>query len=96
VCLFRPEAPSLGNVDQLHLKRNTLMARLEADGIATRPGTHAPVLLGYYRNRYALDREAFPAAVLAEQLSLSLPIYPQMTDDEIDVVCAAIAKAVHG
>jgi perosamine synthetase len=94
VCLFRPEPPNASNVARLHRRRNRVMARLAADGIATRPGTHAPVLLEYYRNRYKIDREDFAAAVIAEQLSISLPIYPQMTDDEVDFVCSAIARGI--
>jgi dTDP-4-amino-4,6-dideoxygalactose transaminase len=93
VCLFAPEPPSLENVDHLHERRTALMAAMEARGIATRPGTHAPVLLDYYRNRYALDRSAFANAVLADRLSLSLPIYPQMTDAEIDLVCASLGAS---
>src|SRR5260370_20649687 len=41
VCLFRPEEPTLANVEDLHRRRNELMDSLEAAGIATRPGTHA-------------------------------------------------------
>ncbi|HIO79907.1 TPA: hypothetical protein EYG59_15130 [Candidatus Poribacteria bacterium] len=36
VTLFRPEEPSLKNVDRLHDQRNDIMADLEAKGIATR------------------------------------------------------------
>ena len=50
VCLFRPEEPTLSNAERLHRQRNELMMRLEAKGIATRQGTHAPVVLSYYYN----------------------------------------------
>ena len=82
VCMFRPEEPTLANVDRLHRKRNELMAGLEAEGIATRPGTHAPVVLGYYADKYNLRPEQFPNAYLADRLGLALPLYPQMTDAE--------------
>lgn len=87
VCLFRPEEPTLENVDRLHQARNRLMARLEMKKIATRQGTHAPVILGYYTGRYGLRPEQFPNAYLADRLSLALPLYPQMTDAEQDYVC---------
>lgn len=93
VCLFRPEAPTLANVDRLHEQRNALMARLEARGVATRQGTHAPVIQEYYRAKYGLRPAAFPKAYLADRLSLSLPLYPQMTDDEIDFVVVELAAA---
>lgn len=82
VCLFQPEPPSLARVDRLHAWRNRVMARLESRGIATRPGTHAPVLQGYYRRKYGCAPEAYPHAVLADRLSITLPLYPGMTPDE--------------
>jgi dTDP-4-amino-4,6-dideoxygalactose transaminase len=82
VCLFAPETPADVNVETLEARRNELMARLDERGIATRQGTHAPVLRSVYRRRFAIDPNAFPNAVLAEKLSLALPLYPQMTDDE--------------
>ena len=92
VALFRPEAPSLASVDALHERRNRLMAALEAEGIATRQGTHAPILQRFYRDRYGLRREDFPQSVLGDRLSLSLPLYPQMTDAEQDRVVEALLR----
>lgn len=92
VCLFAPEEPSIANVDALEKRRNLLMARLEERGIATRQGTHAPVLRAYYREKYGVDATAFPNAVLAEKLSLALPLYPQMTNEEQDRVVDALRE----
>jgi perosamine synthetase len=86
VCLFQPERPTLQNVERLHSLRNELMDRLEAAGIATRPGTHAVHLLGYYRRKYRLAPADFPNSYLADRLTLTLPLYPQMTDEEQDYV----------
>lgn len=93
VCLFRPEEPTLDNVHRLHEQRNALMADLERRGIATRQGTHSPILAGYYSRRYALSAADFPNSVLADRLSLTLPLYPQMTDAEQDVVVEALHAA---
>jgi perosamine synthetase len=93
VTLFRPEEPGLANVERLHERRNRVMAALDARGIATRPGTHAPVLQGYYREKYGLAPEAFPNALLAEKLSLALPLYPQLTDEEQELVVTELARA---
>jgi dTDP-4-amino-4,6-dideoxygalactose transaminase len=93
VCLFRPEEPTLANVDALHGRRNALMQTLEERGIATRQGTHAPVLLDAYRDRYGLRREEFPNAVIADRLSLALPLYPQMTDVDQDRVVDELLAA---
>ncbi len=82
VCLFAPEGPSIKNVERLNRRRNALMDRLEAEGIATRPGTHAVHMLTYYREKYGLKPEDFPNAYLADQLTLTLPLYAEMTEEE--------------
>ena len=93
VCLFAPEEPSLECMDDLHARRNRLMANLEAKGIATRQGTHAAVLLGVYAGKYGLRPEQFPNAALGDRLTISLPLYPQMTDDEQDRVVDELLRA---
>ena len=94
VCLFRPDAPSMANVAKLHARRNALMAALEAQGIATRQGTHAPVIQDFYAKKYGIKPADYPNAYLADRLSLSLPLYPQMTDAEIDTVVTALVSGI--
>jgi dTDP-4-amino-4,6-dideoxygalactose transaminase len=92
VCLFQPEEPSLRTMAQLHQRRNDLMAQLEARGNATRQGTHAPVTQGYYVDKYGFRPDQFPNACLAEQLSLALPLYAQMTVAEQERVVAELKR----
>jgi perosamine synthetase len=93
VTVFAPETPSIANVDALHERRNRLMASLDATGIATRQGSHAAVLQTFYAQKYGIRREQFPNATLADRVSLSLPLYPQMTDGEQDVVVSSLLEA---
>jgi dTDP-4-amino-4,6-dideoxygalactose transaminase len=79
-------------VERLSRWRNELMLRLEAKGIATRQGTHAPVIVGYYAQKYGLRPEQFPRAYLADRLSLTLPLYAQMTDAEQGLVCHSLQE----
>lgn len=95
VCLFHPVEASLENLEGLRTRRNTLMAALEDDGISTRQGTHAAALQGYYIEKYGLTRYDFPNAALAEALSLTLPLFPQLTDAEQARVCETLV-AHHG
>jgi perosamine synthetase len=71
-------------------RRNDVMAALAAQEIQTRPGTHAVHRLGYYKNKYSLRPEQFPNAALAEDTTISLPVFPNMTEDDqhkvIDVI----------
>jgi len=93
VCLFRPEAPTLNNVDVLHRRRNELMMSLEGEGISTRQGTHAPVIQGYYAEKYQLRPEQFPNAFMADRLSLALPLFAQLTESEQGLVNERLRQA---
>jgi perosamine synthetase len=93
VCLFRPDDPAPENVDRLHRARNDLMRELERAGIQTRQGTHAPILTAFYARKYGLRPEQFPNAYAADRLSLALPLYPQMTEDEQATVFTELSRA---
>lgn len=85
-CLFQPELLGLRNVEAVNHHRNQLMDQLQNKGISTRPATHAVHLLSYYRGKYDLKPADYPNAFLADQYSLSLPLYNGMTEKEQDYV----------
>jgi dTDP-4-amino-4,6-dideoxygalactose transaminase len=93
VCLFGPEEPVPENVERMHRARNELMRELERAGIQTRQGTHAPVLTAYYAEKYGLRPEQFPNAYAADRLSLALPLFPQLTEDDQSTVAAELERA---
>ena len=95
VCLYGAE-PSFSEMERLHSERNALMLRMEQRGIATRQGTHAPVATGFYSQKYRLRQKDFPAAVMAERLSIALPLYPGMSDDDQDLVVDELITAREG
>ena len=90
VALFRPVEPSLRNVDKLTNRRNELMKQLSERGIATRQGTHAPAHLEYYVSKYKIRPEDFPNAYIADRLTVALPIFPGMSEAELDYVATNI------
>ena len=69
------------------------MDRLELNGIATRQGTHATHMLGVYRDKYGYEPEDLPGAYACDQLSIAIPLYVGMTEEEQDIVLAEIIKA---
>jgi len=93
VTLFAPDPPTIENVENLHERRNRLMSRLEERGIATRPGTHAAAMQGYYATKYGVDRSDFPRAYIAERLSLALPLFPQMDRSDLEYVAECLVEA---
>ncbi len=98
VCIFSDgenlSELSIKNINKLHLKRNNFMKKLEEMKIATRQGTHAIHGLGYYRNKYKLRNEDFLMSYAAEKLSVSLPLYPGMKDQEFDYIVTNIKDAL--
>jgi len=86
VCLFKPEVPTLENWERLHRIRNEIMLSLEEKGIITRQGTHAVAHLDYYSNKYGIERSDYPNAFLAEMLSITLPLYAQIEEEDIKKV----------
>ena len=48
----------------------------------------------YYRDRYGYHRDDFPVAAAEFDRLVSLPIYPRMTDADVDDVCAAVVDVV--
>ena len=72
------------------MSRNAMMGRLHAAGVATRPGTHAVHMLGYYRERYGFPAKTFPAARACDRNSLALPLHNAMGDEDYLSVVDAI------
>lgn len=62
--------------------RNEIMDLLQGAGISTRPGTHAVHMLGYYRERFGLKPEDFPAARDGDQHSMAIPLHNRMSKDD--------------
>jgi dTDP-4-amino-4,6-dideoxygalactose transaminase len=77
-------------------RRNDIMRQLAEQQIATRPGTHAVHRLGYYANKYGYKSDIFPNAVLCEDTTITLPLFPGMTDGDqdrvVDALCAAVRR----
>jgi dTDP-4-amino-4,6-dideoxygalactose transaminase len=73
--------------------RASLQARLRAAGIGT--GIHYPSpvhLQPAYRERIATGPSGCRASEIAAQQVLSLPIYPELTDGQVEQVCEALRR----
>lgn len=96
VCLFTGgediRSLSIEKINKLNQKRNQLMGALESKGVSTRQGTHAVHTLGYYRNKYGFKEEDFLNSYAADRLSIALPLFVQMTEEDVDYVVENIIK----
>jgi perosamine synthetase len=70
--------------------RNDIMQRLEQQGVATRPGTHAVHMLGYYKNRFGLDGADFPGARDCANQTMAIPLHNRMSAEDYDYVVACM------
>jgi dTDP-4-amino-4,6-dideoxygalactose transaminase len=92
VCIYAPQEPTTANAPALRSGRDRLMSALEREGIATRPGTHAPVETALYRDRYGLRSGQFPGALLAESVSIALPLFAGLSEAERERVVEAVRR----
>ncbi|WP_422403245.1 DegT/DnrJ/EryC1/StrS family aminotransferase [Pseudomonas sp. GZD-209] len=74
------------------MPRNEMMEILQAKGIATRPGTHAVHMLAYYRDRFDLKPEDFPAARDCNDHSMAIPLHNRMVAEDYAYVVEAIRQ----
>ena len=93
VCLFAPEEPTATNLERLNDLRNEILMIAEELGVSTRQGTHAVHGLGWYRKNFGYQPSDLPKAWMAEHLTMTLPLYPQMTDLEQDYVIEVLQTA---
>jgi dTDP-4-amino-4,6-dideoxygalactose transaminase len=70
--------------------RNEIMERLHADGVSTRPGTHAVHALGYYRQRYATRPDQCPVAWDCDRRTMAIPLHNRMSEDDYRYVVQRI------
>ncbi|MEE9215233.1 MAG: DegT/DnrJ/EryC1/StrS aminotransferase family protein [Thermodesulfobacteriota bacterium] len=90
ICIYKANDTELKNegridwdqISEWNKERNHLMAALEHSGISVRQGTHAVHTLGYYKSKYGLKDHDYPMSYIADQLSITLPLYFGMTEQE--------------
>lgn len=70
--------------------RNRLMEQLQAMGIATRPGTHAVHMLGYYAQRYGFKPTDYPGAMQCNNQTMAIPLHNRMSQEDYQYVAAAL------
>jgi dTDP-4-amino-4,6-dideoxygalactose transaminase len=93
-CLFQPELCEKGKIREANRLRNKWMDWLQQSGISTRPATHAVHMLSYYRDKYSLKPSDFPKASVANDCSISLPLFNGMSREEQNYVIEQVQKAV--
>jgi len=74
------------NLDRLTIGRAEVIERLKQQGIGTSVHFIPLHMHPYYRDSYGYSAEALPVATAEYQRSISLPIYPGMSPDQVTYV----------
>jgi perosamine synthetase len=101
--LFLPDEPKNGNhgwqsyviklsQESAPAPRNKIMEKLQEQGIATRPGTHAVHMLGLYKEKFDLHPNDFPNARDCNNNAMAIPLHNRMTQEDYDYVVEAFHK----
>ncbi len=75
-------------------RRDAVLASLQGQGIGVAVNYRAVHLLTYYRRTFGYAPGAYPNAERIGDSTISLPLYPTMSDEEVAAVIAAVRRAV--
>jgi dTDP-4-amino-4,6-dideoxygalactose transaminase len=86
--------PILVDIDRLTLDRNGFIDALQARNIGSGIHYTALHLQGYYRERFGFRRGDLPEAEYVSDRTVSLPLSPAMTEQDVDDVIEAVAEII--
>jgi len=81
-------------LERLRIDRNHFIEALKKENIGTSVHFIPLHLHPYYRNAFGYRPEDFPVASAAFHRIVSLPIYPKMTDADVDRVIGAVRTII--
>ena len=93
-CIYYFKEANLKNIKSTNFKRNKFMEGLQDQGVSTRPATHAVHMLSYYKNKYNLKPKDFINAYIADQCSISFPLFNGLTSLEQNFVIETINNQI--
>lgn len=82
------------SLERLTITRDAFIQALKDANIGTSVHFIPLHLHPFYRDTYHLLAEDFPAALHTYQRAISLPIYPGMTDEDVEDVIAAVEQLI--
>jgi perosamine synthetase len=81
-------------LERLRIDRAQFIAELRERGVSTSVHWMPLHMHPYYRNTYGFAPEDLPTAAALYPQIITLPLYPDMTDDNVRQVCDAIKRIV--
>lgn len=75
-------------------RRDEVLASIQARGVGVAVNYRPVHLTSYYRERFGFRRGMFPAAESIGDRTITIPLWPAMTDAQVDEVIEAVRGAV--
>ncbi|MFJ4224644.1 DegT/DnrJ/EryC1/StrS family aminotransferase [Microbacterium sp. NPDC089695] len=76
------------------IDRDGVIRRMREHDVETTLGTYGMHLQPVFVERFGSQEAALPAATAAHRQALTLPLYPQLTDGDLDTVAEALTASV--
>jgi dTDP-4-amino-4,6-dideoxygalactose transaminase len=86
--------PVVIRTEELGVDRDTLMRAIQAENIGIGVHYRAVHLQPFYADTFGTTRGMFPHAEYYSDRTLSLPLFPKMTDQDVDDVVGAVRKVI--
>jgi UDP-4-amino-4-deoxy-L-arabinose-oxoglutarate aminotransferase len=75
-------------------RRDEILGKLQDKGIGVAVNYRAIHLLSYYRQTFDYQRGMFPIAEKIGDSTISLPLYPKLTDEEVEYVIKVVKEVI--
>jgi dTDP-4-amino-4,6-dideoxygalactose transaminase len=79
---------------RLHISRDDLLNRIAAEGIGVGVHFRSLTVQKFYREKYGFKPGDYPVAEKVSDQVLSLPLYPAMTEGDVERVIRAVRKVI--
>jgi dTDP-4-amino-4,6-dideoxygalactose transaminase len=73
-------------------RRDEFLSKIQSEGIGVAVNFRAIHLLTYYRENLGFKPGDFPVAESIGDRTITLPLYPKLTDEEVDYIIGAVIK----
>lgn len=75
-------------------RRDEILSRLQDEGIGVAVNFRAIHLLKYYKENFGFKRGMYPIAERIGDSTITIPLYPKLTDEEAEYVIKSVKKVV--
>lgn len=77
-----------------NLSRDVVLNKLQEAGIGCAVNYRAVHILAYLRETFGYKPEDFPSANEIGNRTITLPLYPKLTEEEVEAVCTTLRKII--